>query len=514
MSLSALPLELKLKAIVELEAWDILHLEQSCKNMYELIEGSPDVWKSLLKRLCASEKWIWVSYDDLSTAFDFKSACVRSMRFIKLVCGEDSNNLTETLEIIRPFASTAVKPRSSSIDGPLSAFDSGTFKGEFASAAAVVYLVPGGRFLVTVHVPWLFLWDLRTSAFEGSTSGTPSILSRHRLSFQGRTMRAPSIVLAEVIEASTVRILLEEAEPEGVSTFKYSFELVEIEFTAGDKPFSRTLGQLRVLYPMDTYATPVATYHGHQVFIQWTYHILARPKKLLYVDVAGVHGLPFPNEGVYRAVPVGVVPLRQRSPPLEIPFTFSIPHPEDTACLPSPSTHVTILRNDPDSGPIICAVGEYNYLEPSLDPGFSSNIYHYSFTDPTDPSEGTIRLAERNVYPPSWELSKPSHDFPCGADSVGYLWSNMSGYGPNAIVDRRSTIHISVTRLPSLSSTAETRHPPIIRSSRKETIPWRQTPGVPRVYSLCAATGRLAVLWWLMDPERESDRLLEVYDFL
>jgi hypothetical protein len=96
----------------------------------------------------------WPSYKNLSTAAELKHACTGMVRFLKQM-----NHASAPGATLLPRTTSPVFPRD--VMSPHRMCD--------------VYLMPGGRFLLTFEFAWMFVWDLQ-SVGDGKT---PPLMLRH-----------------------------------------------------------------------------------------------------------------------------------------------------------------------------------------------------------------------------------------------------------------------------------------------------------------------------------------------
>ncbi|KAF6758023.1 hypothetical protein DFP72DRAFT_845478 [Ephemerocybe angulata] len=537
MALGTLPLELHLTITQELDDLDIYHLAQSCKSMFNLIEGIPDVWKSRLKRMCKLEKLIWASYDGLSTALDFKNACIRPVTFIK------RRTLLETVFLISTDPTTCLEEEREEEEGSSrsQSYRSSVNSAEYATAG--VYLIPGGRFLVTLNSTCLFLWDLGPP----NATALPTIILRHALGPpKGANTHRYCIVYSEVINDFTVQILLGPRRdldyPEDNASM---FKIIELKWFNAATPSIRELGRLQVVPdPRDGRRfipeEGVAIHHELQtifirsgrITIAWNYSQksyfswVCDPGSgcILYIDHAGVHAIPLPYEGAYHLIQDETVSFEQNPPFSNDPIPcFSTPHPshpvQDTS-LGHRILGANVPTRIPDTGAFIYTI--YESHDCTDHEGHVLSHYRYEL-NPLDPTASIIHLVDRT--PAYWaedDEPEPTFTFLCGSGwhrRTGVLWIEPRHYDGEELVD---PCVADAALLPPSTSTIDSSSAPIEVPPTEDTprllmalYPWDDAPGMPAFYSLCAASGRLVVLWSarLEEEQEDNDEALGFVDF-
>lgn len=196
-----LSLELQASIIKHLGVHDIFHLQQTCKSLNTLIEGNVEVWKACLKRHCHVEGLFWSSFNGLTKASEYKNACTGIQRF-KRLCR------TAKLSQIGKRRHLPAKVSGNPADESDSTGDEGSYalKNPYPGINSA-YLVPGGRFLVTVEQAWLLLWDL----LPLGKVGEPVVLLREKLDCN----KDVKILDVLPLDGGRLRLVLNEPLPDG-----------------------------------------------------------------------------------------------------------------------------------------------------------------------------------------------------------------------------------------------------------------------------------------------------------
>ncbi|KAF6757960.1 hypothetical protein DFP72DRAFT_889514, partial [Ephemerocybe angulata] len=418
-------------------------------------------------------------------------------------------------------------------------------------ATAGVYLIPGGRFLVTLNSTCLFLWDLGPP----NATALPTIILRHSLGPpKGANMHRYCIVYSEVINDFTVQILLGPRRdldyPEDNAAL---FKIIELKWFNAATPSIRELGRLQVIpdrdgrrfFPEDG----VAIHHERQaIFIQsdritiaWNYgqksyfswvcspsRLIIQEGYIMYIDRAGVHGISLPDESAYHLIQDETVSFEQHPPSsngLMPCFSSSHPsHPVRDTCLGNIILGANVPTRIPDTGAFIYTM--YESHDCTDHEGHVLSHYRYEL-NPLDPTASIIQLVDRTpAYWAKHDEPSPTFAFLCGSGwdrRAGVLWIEPRHYDGELLVDPlvAGGIYISISRAwPPSTSTIDSSSGPIEIPPTKDTprllkelYPRRDAMGMPPFYSLCASTGRLVVLWTnrMTVSDRDNDELLEFF---
>ncbi|KAJ2934103.1 hypothetical protein H1R20_g2977, partial [Candolleomyces eurysporus] len=220
--------EVQLLVIGELDVLDLIHLQQTCKSFHTLTERSVTVWRRCLIRQSLQNVVFWPTYKDLSTSAEFKHACLKSLRFMRVY----ENALAKGQSI--PTTKTELK------------FPPGILRDDIADS----YLVSGGRFLFTFEPTWLSLWDLQATDEEGRPT---HLLRKHIMEYD-------AIIYIGTVELNKIRIIIEARSlaPVGATASValspqeeiQMYEVHEVAYHPTSSTFSaETLGHLPIICP-------------------------------------------------------------------------------------------------------------------------------------------------------------------------------------------------------------------------------------------------------------------------
>ncbi|KAF5342512.1 hypothetical protein D9611_001203 [Ephemerocybe angulata] len=134
-----LPIELQTLIVKELPTRDICRLQQTCKAFYDSLESNPEVWRECLRRQCGADV-LWSSFSGF-TPSELRRACTGTLRFKHRY--RPGGHSKPPIPRLLPYNNQ----QSQGSDNPYP---------EIKAA----FLVPGGRFLITVDKKWLRVWDL------------------------------------------------------------------------------------------------------------------------------------------------------------------------------------------------------------------------------------------------------------------------------------------------------------------------------------------------------------------
>jgi len=153
---------------------------QTSRRFRALIESNGSwIWRSCLMRQCERYDLFGPSYKDLVTAEELKRACTSAIRLPRIIdeCSAQGLGLSQTPGFQRGSAKFPVPP-------PPPAGYTATVKGD---AWDRLYLVPGGRYLITTALHCLCMWDLEgllpgrdgEARERDPASGPASVLQYH-----------------------------------------------------------------------------------------------------------------------------------------------------------------------------------------------------------------------------------------------------------------------------------------------------------------------------------------------
>ena len=155
---------------------------QTCKRFYKLIQAfDRTIWRKCLRLQGSQNGVFWPSYRDHATSGDFKDACIALFRF---------------RNAIREWEPTSAHTGSIPTTLKKLVFDSIPGLEEF-------YLIPGGRFLITLRMYTLQVWSLYSSP---SCNKEPEPVKHAEIC----CMQGPdfSIAYANVVNCTKVQLLL------------------------------------------------------------------------------------------------------------------------------------------------------------------------------------------------------------------------------------------------------------------------------------------------------------------
>ncbi|KAF5341969.1 hypothetical protein D9611_001216 [Ephemerocybe angulata] len=199
-----LPIELQTLISIELSTRDICRLQQTCKAFYNFILGSSELWRERLRRQCGADI-LWSSFSGF-TASELRRACTGTLRFKHLY--RPGNHPTLPIPRLLPY-----NCENDDLESQQSEDSNNPYPG-----ISSTFLVPGGRFLITVEQKWLRVWDL----------GPPGVLHEPReVIFQELNCANmdPRIADAVVADKDTVHLLIQEVHSQ--PTLPQSFAKID-----------------------------------------------------------------------------------------------------------------------------------------------------------------------------------------------------------------------------------------------------------------------------------------------
>ncbi|RXW13896.1 hypothetical protein EST38_g11961 [Candolleomyces aberdarensis] len=297
---------------------DIYHLQQTCKRLYLLIEEeAKSVWTRCLQRQCAMHRLFWPSYKNLSTAMELKNACTGMVRFLREMDHASAPG-------------TTLLPRTTSLKFPPGVMS--------PRRMCDIYLMPGGRFLLTFEFSWIFVWDLQ-SVGDGKS---PPLLLRHPIGDEidwVSTLKVISstkvrlLMRIKVVSGSNVTSPIENLKP---GEDLRSWKVFELTYNDNDAFSIETVGRLAVICPEDLPGDPCAILDSNRVLLHVHESTLVWDFRNKRISAWTLEELPpvcdlFPNqghvfyitaEGVHGAKPPPFQPL-QDGQVLSIPLQES-----------------------------------------------------------------------------------------------------------------------------------------------------------------------------------------------
>ncbi|KAF5341678.1 hypothetical protein D9611_001193 [Ephemerocybe angulata] len=491
----------------------------TCKDLNNLIEGSTEIWKACLKNQCHNEGLFWSTYNGLSTALEYKNACIGIWRF-KEFCknGDDMYDRAKARYLpVKAYGDLAEEGDAEDYEAeetylPLY-LDRPHTKNPHPGISST-YLVPGGRFLITVDGTWLLLWDL---GLPGKLD-EPVVLSSHKFHCSS------SVTMLDVYivdEHNALRIVLQEHHfdeippyisanhgrlgdlPLGDSRLS-AFHRFEISLPESGEYTIKLLGRLCVARKAtgDVSAAQIEnqvalelspgnillwnTLQPDEAFSFWenpecsTFYM--QQGYLFTITGKGVHAINL-SQFSWRPVKHGFVDLQPLSP--EQPsITHTFTHPTS---LPGKASYVMLPRSIRSTG-----VVKYDMM----DKASSHRIWEFSFDFyPEETSESTLR----SLGPPRYRSSRPTwpvHRFECAEGGWGYVWEDL----PNS-ADVTITLHE-----PEASGVAE----PCQDLEADFKYPENEDTLLEDV-KVCPFSGRAVFMW---DRTLLEDTMLEIVDYL
>ncbi|KAF6756159.1 hypothetical protein DFP72DRAFT_294041 [Ephemerocybe angulata] len=503
--------ELQLEIIGELDECDIAQLEQVCKDLYDLIEGNPDAWKGCLRRKCEHEGMIWSSFSNLSTAAGFKAACTGPKRF-KRKCDQDQIN---PVKVTTPFSTVNADVPGNASGNERAASDEPNPWTDLRD----IYLVPGGRFLITIEGSWMKVWDLILRGEDGS----PTLLRRHSLAFK-KYLR---LICVEVVNTSTLHLLLCEDFPDTSAGWNMAqnrsrsvLEVFEFKFSVSVEEaflvrklaelgvrhngwYSPLVTQLRGLVALKTDRDTLVWDYNQGGYYVWraldedggictTSRILILEGYVIYLDYQwGFHGARILDHTFHPLGNAREIDILTQHGIENRAHSLSIRY----ARVPKSLTkwHVTQYANDQDT--IV-----YEQQEEEL--VFNTTFFHrFSFQiDSDNPQESEFIPEGRYSYKPSVKYAAPHpfNRFPSGQETAGVVWFAWDD-------GMTISVHPSLTeRCPSPEKTI----------TRARLLPKRRMTDTAHRIAVSPVSGKIAILWRRTTcPEIEiEDTFLEILD--
>ncbi|KDR79805.1 hypothetical protein GALMADRAFT_208115 [Galerina marginata CBS 339.88] len=138
-ALSRTPLDIQISIIKFLDPYDILQLRKTCRSLY-CATMQITIWMEALHRVCIRNSTFRPSFSlESMSRLALEHAATAPRRWIAL-----ASRTSDRDRPIPPYKTSYLKPTAS----------------EILERCATLYLVPGGRFLVTVSWNMVAVWDL------------------------------------------------------------------------------------------------------------------------------------------------------------------------------------------------------------------------------------------------------------------------------------------------------------------------------------------------------------------
>ncbi|KAF6756876.1 hypothetical protein DFP72DRAFT_892559 [Ephemerocybe angulata] len=514
-----LPPELRTVVITCLRASDIVHLQQTCKDFNSLIEGSAEIWKACLKNQCHNEGLFWSTYNGLSTALEYKNACIGIWRF-KEFCqnGDDMADLAKARYLpVKAYGDLAEEGDAKEYGMVEPVFDK-HFKKNPHPGISSTYLVPGGRFLVTVDRTWLLLWDLGP---PGGQVKKPVVLSSHKFHCSS------SITMLDVYivdEHDALRIILQEYDfeeippyisenqgqglPLGGSRFCV-FHRFEISLPESGEYTIKPLGRLCVartdiddifaaqsenqvaleISPGNVLLWNLNTLQPDGAFSFWeSPECSSFYMQQGYLFIITGKGVQATNLSQFSWSPVknGLVDLETLSP--EKPsITYTFTHPVE---LPGRADYVILPRSIPSTGVVKYDIRADQYHTSA------HRICQFSFDfHLEEPSTSALHSLGTPHY--GSRPTRAVHRFECAQGGWGYAWTSTTS-------DTRA---VTVT----LHEASGVTHSEACQDL-EAIVKYPENPTILlEDVNVCPFSGRIVFLW---DRRLVRDMMLEIVDYL
>ncbi|KAF6744425.1 hypothetical protein DFP72DRAFT_1052110 [Ephemerocybe angulata] len=518
-----LPIELQTLISIELSTRDICHLQQTCKAFYNFILGSSELWRERLRRQCGADI-LWSSFSGF-TASELRRACTGTLRFKHLY--RPGNHPTLPIPRLLPY-----NCENDDLESQQSEDSNNPYPG-----ISSTFLVPGGRFLITVEQKWLRVWDL----------GPPGVLHEPReVIFQELNCANmdPRIADAVVADKDTVHLLIQEvhSQPTLPQSFaridrsQYNFDdrsrfslfhRFEIRLRDGGQYSVKEVGRLCVLRRSSIYPAICATQDGPVVAFGIGERVLIWgasdspgaswvASTTISEDTAGVFchqgyafvvysdGLQgFDLAGItHRPVGNGLVDLQDRAPDIgHIPPPLQFQTPCETDWASNFMLHKPMAKG----GPLYYDI-KYPLLEMDGDLLLDPYYVRFCFSfHPESPSASSLLFTKR-YKAATRPCDTPHLRFALEEGVGGYIWYDRSNFGAD-----KGNIFVSI-----LDDNRDSDSPKRTGSTMEglgyfsEMIA-RPDPNWIEVLdiSVCPLSGRVVALWGRKSKE---DRLVEIFD--
>ncbi|KAF6756865.1 hypothetical protein DFP72DRAFT_1114388 [Ephemerocybe angulata] len=531
-----LPIELQTLIVKELPTRDICRLQQTCKAFYDLIEGNSEVWKERLRRQCSTDV-LWSSFSGF-TASELRRACTGTLRFKHRY--RRGGNPKPPIPRLLPYNSEHDNhlyrqwQEIEESDNPY-------------PEISATFLVPGGRFLITVDMKWLRVWDLGS---PGSLNEPCEVVRYERLHCVDMI---PEIADAIVVGKDTVHLLIQEFYSQdtlpqsfGINRSEYSlnrgsmfafFHRFQIRLPDRGQPSVKFLDRLCVLHSgsdisVAQHGPIVAFGMGPRVLLWGTsdspdkswvasasrtcehavcQKVFFHQGYAFFADSASLNG--FDLTGItHRPVGKGLVDLQRGSPDIgSIPPPRTWTHQQDFHDnFRARATDFMLHKPVAEAGPLFYEIRhpqlQATQQQPGSDPSEGTYLQFCFSFHPDDPTASSLGPTKR-YRTTSQPCDTPYFYFALDEGVRGYIWYgrynfNRRGKGANirifvSIVDDPDSPEPSASDIEGLGYFSE-------------MIEWTNSkpPGVLSI-SVCPLSGRVVVLW---GQEFGGEHLVETFD--
>ncbi|KAF6756875.1 hypothetical protein DFP72DRAFT_262627 [Ephemerocybe angulata] len=517
LEMRTLPLEFQTLIIKHLDARDIVHLQQACKGFNDLIKGNAEVWRACLKRLCHVEGLFWSSFNGLSTDVEYKNACTGIWRFKKRYrkcesSGGDMSHRSESRHLpVRAYGDLAEEGDAEADEAEEEVIYGDPHIKNPHPGIKGIYLVPGGRFLVTADNTWLLVWDLGPPGKKDA----PAVWMQHRLDCIGSI----KFLDVHIAENTALRIVLQEdfygevppyIDPSQLSvnddnTTLTTFHCLEVCLPENGDYAIKMQGRLYVARTDDDEIKAVQC--GHTVALEvsadvillwdtqgWTFSFWKLPEDSTFYMQQG-YLFAITGEGVQvidlthsprNLVTNQPVDLRSLSP-ASAPLFHSYEWPTELEDI----VEVILPKSIPACGSV-----EYE-LQVGLEPkAYKTHRFSHDF-NPQAPSSSTARsLGTPKSAGAGADLSEdPWIRFECGDGDWGYICEASPDI---------SNISMTLQGNSGLLAHSEYSDPVSIMTPENEST-------IIQEVNVCPFSGRVVFLW---DRRLLEDAMLEIVDYL
>ncbi|KAF5341825.1 hypothetical protein D9611_001171 [Ephemerocybe angulata] len=524
--METLPAELRVLIAKELPTRDICRLQQTCKAFYDLIEDNSELWREHLRRQCGTDV-LWSSFSGF-TASELRRACTGILRFKhRYRRGGHPKPPTPRLLPYNSEHDDLQHQQRQESDNPY-------------PDISATFLVPGGRFLITVDKKWLRVWDLGP---PGSLS-EPCEVVRYELNCADTTPEIADVIVAD---KDTVHLLIQEYYPQptlpqsfGIDRSEYNFghgstftllHRLEIRLPGKGPHSVRELGRLCVLHSRGseicaTQDGPIVAFGvGERVLIwgasdslgtSWVASATRTSQSTAgqdvfchqgYAFVVDSHGLQgFELAGItHRPVGNGLVDLQYGGPDIgNIPPPLQWTHQQTFEDTFRPWASAFMLHKPvADEGPL-----SYDIRHPRLEidatqRDFVSYAYvRFCFCFRPDSPSASSLLPTKRYRTATQPCDTPHLHFALDEGVGGYIWY----YCTPRPAEHGSTIYVSILEDdPDFPEPAGS----VVEGLGDFSEMFPHSTQVVLNISVCPLSGRVAVLW---AREYEQDRVVEIFE--
>ncbi|KAJ2928240.1 hypothetical protein H1R20_g8847, partial [Candolleomyces eurysporus] len=460
--MKGLPPEIQLLIIENLDVLDVFHLQQTCKYLYKLIEAFDHViWRKCLQQQCTQNGLFWPSYRKHATSDEFKDACTTNLRF---------RNASRKWE---DRSASTIPSTVEKLEFDWVPFD------EF-------YLVPGGRFLITLHKLFFRIWSLYPSTlrndapkvgytdvyymqcpFSGIAYANVVHGTKIELLLSGTTKSvalslnrqfvSPTAYRSDHEDQEMTSLLHLEITIEDGSDMVFSFRKSGlIQFLHGegeDTPNLTILGDGNIVVFQTSSGITMAWDSAHHHCFGWRpegigdavcdWELFSNDEFVFYVNGSGVHGFKIPP---LQPITEEYVTLSSFSDN-RFSSSFFIPHIRpyditDSACIISQENCFPIS----DQQPVIYIIKE---IEDNDDDDSTTILLHwYQFRfDSSNPGSSTLTLLDTTSLKRDCRRSlSPCRTYNVWGDQVAIVWESEDEDDSEQL---HTSFYLSLSTIPS-----------------------------------------------------------------